>query len=76
MLFVQFQFCLLNLIFGNHLNNFVQSCRHLIAFLIGNFGSTMKKIIEKKLITVSIIASIILVIFAFFVYNFLMKFTA
>jgi len=47
----------------------------IVAFLIGNFGPTMKKIIEKKLITVSIIVSIILVIFAFFVYNFLIKFT-
>ncbi len=47
----------------------------IIAFLIGNFGPTIKKIIEKKLITVSIIVSIILVIFAFFVYNFLIKFT-
>ena len=47
-----------------------------IAFLIGNFGPAMKKIIEKKLITVSIIVSIILVIFVFFVYNFLIKFTS
>ena len=47
----------------------------IIAFLIGNFGPAMKKIIEKKLITVSIIVSIILVILAFFVYNFLIKFT-
>ena len=46
----------------------------IIAFLIGNFGPTMKKIIEKKLITVSIIISIILILFAFFVYNFLIKF--
>ena len=46
----------------------------IIAFLIGNFGPTMKKIIEKKLITVSIIISIILILFAFFVYNFVIKF--
>ena len=46
----------------------------LIAFLIGNFGPAMKKIIEKKLIAVSIIISIILVIVAYFVYNFLIKF--
>ncbi len=46
----------------------------IIAFLIGNFGPTMKKIIEKKLIVVSIIISIILVIVAYFVYNFLIKF--
>ena len=48
----------------------------LIAFLIGNFGPTMKKIIEKKLVTVSIIISVILVIVAYFVYNFLIKFTS
>ncbi len=47
----------------------------IVAFLIGNFGPTMKKIIEKKLITVSIIVSIILLISAIFVYNFLIKFT-
>ena len=47
----------------------------IIAFLIGNFGPTMKKIIEKKLITVSIVISVVLAIFAFFVYNFLIKFT-
>tara|TARA_B100000287_G_scaffold211057_1_gene199281 strand:+ start:846 stop:1454 length:609 start_codon:yes stop_codon:yes gene_type:complete len=46
----------------------------IIAFLIGNFGPTMKKIIEKKLLRVSIIVGLILVIFAFFVYNFLSKF--
>ena len=46
----------------------------LIAFLIGNFGPTMKKIIEKKLVIVSIIVSIILIILAFFTYNFLSKF--
>ena len=47
----------------------------LIAFLIGNFGPAMKKIIEKKLLTVSIIFSIIIIIVAYFVYNFLIKFT-
>ena len=46
----------------------------LIAFLIGNFGSAMKKIIEKKLLTVSIIFSIIIITVAYFVYNFLIKF--
>ena len=46
----------------------------LIAFLIGNFGPAMKKIIEKKLLTVSIIFSIIIIIVAYFVYNFLIKF--
>ena len=48
----------------------------IIAFLIGNFGSTMKKIIEKKLITVSIIVAIILIILAYLVYNFLSNFTS
>ncbi len=43
----------------------------LIAFLIGNFGPAMKLLIEKKLLKVSIIASIILVIFAYVVYKFL-----
>ena len=43
----------------------------LIAFLIGNFGSTMKLLIEKKLLKVSLIASSILMIFAYFVYKFL-----
>ena len=47
----------------------------IIAFLIGNFGTTMKKIIEKRLITVSIFVTIILIILAFFVYSFLIKFT-
>jgi len=47
----------------------------IIAFLIGNFGPTMKKIIEKKLLTVSIIAAIIIIIFAYFAYNFLLNFT-
>ena len=46
----------------------------LIAFLIGNFGTAMKKIIEKKLLKVSIIASIILIIFAFLIYSFLKNF--
>ena len=45
----------------------------LIAFLIGNFGPTMKLLIEKKLLKISIIASIILIIFAYFVYKFLVN---
>ena len=48
----------------------------LIAFLIGNFGPAMKKIIEKKLITVSVITSIIIIIVAYFVYNFLINFSS
>jgi len=47
----------------------------LIAFLIGNFGPTMKKIIEKKLFTISIIFSIVIIIVAYFVYKFLINFT-
>ena len=46
----------------------------LIAFLIGNFGSTMKKIIEKKLLKFSIFLSIILIIFAYVIYKFLNNF--
>ena len=46
----------------------------LIAFLIGNFGSTMKKIIEKKLLKFSIILSIILIFFAYLIYKFLINF--
>tara|TARA_Y100001936_G_scaffold237313_1_gene267752 strand:- start:2839 stop:3444 length:606 start_codon:yes stop_codon:yes gene_type:complete len=43
----------------------------LIAFLIGNFGPTMKLLIERRLLKISIIASIILITFAFFVYKFI-----
>ena len=46
----------------------------LIAFLIGNFGSAMKKIIEKKLLKFSIILSIVLIIFAYLIYKFLVNF--
>ena len=46
----------------------------LIAFLIGNFGPKMKILIQKKLLKVSIIASIILIIFAYIVYIFLTKY--
>jgi len=46
----------------------------LIAFLIGNFGSAMKKIIEKKLLKYSIFASIILIIFAYLIYRFMLNF--
>jgi len=41
----------------------------IIAFLIGNFGSAMKKIIEKKLLKVSMVLSIILIIFAYLIYK-------
>ena len=46
----------------------------LIAFLVGNFGPTMKKIVEKKLLKFSILISVILIIFAFFIYKFLNNF--
>jgi len=46
----------------------------LIAFLIGNFGSTIKKIIEKKLLKFSIIFSILLIIFAYLIYKYLINF--
>ena len=46
----------------------------LVAFLIGNFGSAMQKILEKKLLKFSIIASIIIIVFAYFIYKFLNNF--
>ena len=46
----------------------------LIAFLIGNFGTAMKKIIEKRMIKFSIIISFILIFFAFLIYKFLINF--
>ena len=46
----------------------------LISFLIGKFGSAMKEIIEKKLVRVSIVISIIIIIVAFLVYKFLKGF--
>ena len=46
----------------------------IVAFLLGNFGIAMKKIIEKKLLPVSMLVSIIIIIFAFFVYKFLTNF--
>ena len=46
----------------------------LISFLFGKFGSAMKEIIEKKLIKVSIVISIIIIVVAFLVYKFLKGF--
>ena len=46
----------------------------IIAFLIWNFGPAMKKIIEKKLLRFSIIVSIVIIVFAYFVYKFLVNF--
>ncbi len=48
----------------------------IIAYLIGNFGPAMKKIIEKKLVTLSIIFSIIVIVVAYLVYNFITNFLA
>ena len=46
----------------------------IIAFLVGNFGSTMKKMIEKKLLKFSLILSATLIIFAYLIYKFLINF--
>ena len=46
----------------------------IIAFLIGNFGPAMQKIIEKKLLKVSIIVSTVIIIFVFLIYKFLQNF--
>ena len=46
----------------------------IIAFLVGNFGPAMKTIIEKKLLKVSIVISIVLIVFAFLIYKFLQYF--
>ena len=46
----------------------------ILAFLIGNFGPAMKKIIEKKLMVVSILFTLIVILVAYIVYNFLVNF--
>ena len=46
----------------------------LIAFLVANFGSAMKKVIEKKLLKFSLIISFLLIIFAYLIYKFLINF--
>jgi len=46
----------------------------IIAFLVGNFGSAIKKIIEKKLLKFSLILSATLIIFAYLIYKFLINF--
>lgn len=48
----------------------------IIAFLIGNFGPKMKNLIEKRLLLVSSIIAIILIITAYFIYNYLIKFNS
>ena len=47
----------------------------IIAFLIGNFGPTMKKIIEKRLLSISILISLIVIIISYLVYKFLLNFS-
>ena len=46
----------------------------LIAFLIGNFGPAMRKVVEKKMVTFSIIFAMILIVVVFFVYKYLLNF--
>jgi len=46
----------------------------LISFLISNFGLTIKKIIEKKLLKFSIILTIIIILLAYLIYYFLINF--
>ena len=48
----------------------------IIAFLIGNFGPTVKSIIEKRLLAVSIIISVFVVFIAYFTYQYLINFTS
>ncbi|MDA9709715.1 DedA family protein [Candidatus Pelagibacter sp.] len=48
----------------------------IIAFLIGNFGPTMRKIVEKKLVSLSIIFSVTVIIVGFLVYKFLVNFVS
>jgi len=46
----------------------------IIAFLVSHFGKAMKKIIEKRLLAVSIVLSLFLILIAFIVYKFLLNF--
>ena len=46
----------------------------IITFLVGNFGPAMQKVIKKKLLKVSILVSIVLIVFAFLIYKFLQNF--
>ena len=47
----------------------------IIAFLIGNFGPTMKKIIEKRILSLSIVISFVIIALAYLVYKFLINFS-
>ena len=46
----------------------------LISFLIGNFGNTIKKIIEKKLLKISALFTILILLVAYLIYYFLINF--
>ena len=46
----------------------------IIAYLVGNFGPTMRRIIEKKLLAVSIIISVFIIFIAYFTYKYLINF--
>ena len=46
----------------------------LISYLIGNFGQTMRLLIEKKLLKISLIVSIFIIFFAYLIYQFLTNF--
>ena len=48
----------------------------IIAFLIGNFGPAMKKIIEKKFLPISITIGFLLIFIGYMVYKFLINFTS
>ncbi len=48
----------------------------IIAFLIGNFGTTMKKIIEKKILPFSILMIVLLIFIGYIIYNFLINFSS
>tara|TARA_Y100000816_G_C26075790_1_gene566271 strand:- start:1033 stop:1515 length:483 start_codon:yes stop_codon:yes gene_type:complete len=48
----------------------------IIAFLIGNFGTTMKKIIEKKILPFSILMIVLLILIGYLIYNFLINFSS
>ena len=47
-----------------------------IAFLIGKFGPAIRKVVEKKMVTFSIIVAIILIVVVFSVYKFLLNFNS
>ena len=64
-----------NILYFIIISTFTRGLRFfLIAFLIGNFGPAIKNILKKKLITISIIFSLIVVIVAYLVYIFLINF--